>query len=207
MLIPPSIDDMIPAEHKVRNLEEVLFNLDWSDWESEYNLERGQPPIHPRLIAGAILYGLTERVRSSRDLEKACSFRTDFMWLLSGRKIDHSTFANFRTRFTDQLHKLFKQVTLVALQGKVKIDLAIDGTRIRANSSRSGALTEKRIKKRAAEVEEDLKRNSPRYESFIMPEIIQKWGVEDNGIYIIEFITLSTNSNVQLLCCSLKTFL
>ena len=155
MLIPPSIDDMIPGEHKIRNLEEVLFNLDWSDWESEYNLNRGQPPIHPRLIAGAILYGLTERIRSSRDLEKACSFRTDFMWLLSGRKIDHSTFANFRTRFTDQLHELFKQITLVALQGKVKIDLAIDGTRIRANSSRSGSLTEKRIKKRASAIEGD----------------------------------------------------
>ena len=32
----------------------------------------GQPPIHPRIVAGAILYGLTLSIRSSRKLEDAC---------------------------------------------------------------------------------------------------------------------------------------
>jgi transposase len=156
MLIPPSLDDMIPDGHKVRQLEVVLLKLDWANWEAEYNLESGQPPIHPRIIAGAILYGLTERIRSSRELEKACGFRTDFMWLLCGRTIDHSTFAKFRTRFTAPLNELFKQVALVALKGKLELDLAIDGTRMRSSSSRSGAMTEKTIEKRAEAIAANL---------------------------------------------------
>ena len=48
--------------------------MDWSAWESRRAgiLLAGQPPIHPRIVAGAILYGLTLSIRSSRKLEDAC---------------------------------------------------------------------------------------------------------------------------------------
>ncbi len=45
----------------------------------------GQPPIHPRVMAGVILYGLMRRIRSSRQLEYACGNNIDFMWLAEGR--------------------------------------------------------------------------------------------------------------------------
>ncbi|NRA43176.1 MAG: IS1182 family transposase [Pseudomonadales bacterium] len=151
-LFSPSLEDMIDLDHKVRRLDCVLKDLDWSNWESAYNLKKGQPPIHPRLIAGCILYGLTERIRSSRELEKASRQRIDFMWFLSGRSIDHSTFSAFRVNFADEIEELFKQLALKALKGKHHIELAVDGTRIRSNSALRGTLDSKTISNKAKEV-------------------------------------------------------
>ncbi|MCP4589190.1 MAG: transposase [bacterium] len=39
------------------------------------------PPNHPKIMAGVILYGLSHGIRSSRRLEWACANAVDFMWL------------------------------------------------------------------------------------------------------------------------------
>jgi transposase len=155
-LFSPSVDDMIPMDHRVRIFDEILDRVDWTEWENEYDGLRGQPPIHPRYMAGAILYGLTERVRSSRELEKATRIRIDFLWLLHGRSIDHSTFSGFRTRFDERLRDLFRQLALIALQGRMEVVLAVDGTRIRSNSSRTGAMSAETIEKHADRIAEEL---------------------------------------------------
>ena len=60
------LDDAIAPDHVVRLLDEILGRIDWSGWEAAYDLMCGQPPIHPRVIAGVILYGLLTRIRSTR---------------------------------------------------------------------------------------------------------------------------------------------
>jgi hypothetical protein len=61
VLFPTRLDEAIGADHSVRLLDTILSQLDWSQWESLYDLRRGQPPIHPRILAGVILYGLLKR--------------------------------------------------------------------------------------------------------------------------------------------------
>ena len=90
VLFSPTLDAVISEDHSVRLVDEVLRQMDWSAWEQRYCLVAGQPPIHPRIVAGAILYGLTLSIRSSRKLEDACRNRMDFLWLVEGREIDHS---------------------------------------------------------------------------------------------------------------------
>jgi hypothetical protein len=51
-------------------------------------------------------------IRSSRKLEEACHYRFDFIWLVEGRHIDHSTFATFRTKFREPLKDLFRRQPL-----------------------------------------------------------------------------------------------
>ncbi len=106
---------MIAADDPVRVVDEVLAGLDWSAWEAEYDGTRGQPPIHPRFVAAAILYGLSRGIRSTRKLEEACCYRLDFLWLVEGRRIDFTTFAKFRTRFGRQLKDVFRQLGRIAL--------------------------------------------------------------------------------------------
>ena len=57
-LFSPTLDDTIGEHDSVRVLDEILRALDWTPWECRYHGRRGQPPIHPRWQAGAILYGL-----------------------------------------------------------------------------------------------------------------------------------------------------
>jgi transposase len=114
-LFAPKLDDHIGPDHPVRLFDELLGSMDWSAWEAEYHGRRGQPPIHPRVLAGAILYGLSRRLRSTRELQDACVHRLDFIWLVEGRQIDYSTFAKFRTRFGQPLKELFRAIGRVAL--------------------------------------------------------------------------------------------
>ncbi len=155
-IFAPSLDDIIPPDHPIRRLEELLLRVDWSAWEARYGGPRGRPPFHPRLVAGAILYGLTKKIRSTRDLEEATKVRVDYMWLLHGMTIDHSTFSDFRTKFEEELPDLFKQLAVISLTGNMDVELAVDGTRVRANSSRTGALTAEGIERRAQRVADQL---------------------------------------------------
>jgi len=60
----------LPQDHPVHLFDEILGQCDWSPWENEYVRVEGQPPIHPRYVAGPMTYGLTLGVRSTRALEE-----------------------------------------------------------------------------------------------------------------------------------------
>jgi len=160
LLFREALGDRIPSDHSVRLLWEIFNGLDWGGWERHYVLVAGQPPIHPKVMAGAILYGLTHGIRSSRRLEWACCHAVDFMWLVEGRTIDHSTFCDFRTRFKCELKDLFRQIGRVAIHmGLVSLNqVAFDGTRVKANSSASATASAKTLKQRLAALDEQMER-------------------------------------------------
>jgi transposase len=147
LLLYPTLDDSVSEYHPVRQLEQILRALDWSSWTQEYNGRVGQPPIPPWVMAGVILYGLMRKIRSSRQLEYACGNYIDFMWLAEGRRIDHSTFCDFRTKFKEPLKELFKQIGHVAMRmGFIKLlEVAFDGTRVKANASRFHTWTAEKV--------------------------------------------------------------
>ena len=159
-LFCPTLDSMVPTDHVVRQLDLVLSKVDWKDWESHYSHGTGQPPIHPKLIAGAILYGYTNRIRSSRNLEDATRNRIDFMWFLNSMTIDHSTFAGFQKRFAKEIKGLNRQIVKAALKlcNSKLAELSIDGTKIRAYSSRDGARKADYLEKLLKEVDLELDR-------------------------------------------------
>ena len=148
VLFATRLEDALAADHSVRLLDEILGRLDWSGWEAAYDGKRGQPPIHPRIVAAVILYGLWKRIRSSRSLEEALLVRMDFRWLAEGRTIDPTTLSEFRRRHAQALKQLFVQTGLVARQlGWAPLEqLAFDGTRLRANSRRSGSRTPQQLR-------------------------------------------------------------
>jgi transposase len=155
VLFSEKLDDVIRADHEVRLLDDILRKVDWTSWEAQYDLTRGRPPIHPRVVASAILYGLLKRIRSSRAVEEALESRNDFRWLVEGRSIDHTTIAIFRQQNSEQLKQLFVQVVLVARElGHVRLaSLGFDGTRMRANNRRSGTRTAEDLRRAKAELE------------------------------------------------------
>ena len=155
-----SLDESIHEDHPVRLLDEILRGMDWSAWEQEYNGERGQPPIRPLVVAGVILYGFMRRIRSSRQLEYACGHNFDFIWVAEGRVIDHATICNFRTKFKEALKLLFKQINRVAItMGLIKlVEVAFDGTRVKANASRLHTWTAPKVEKVLEELETEIER-------------------------------------------------
>lgn len=146
VLFPQRLDEVIAGDAPVRVLVALLEEVDWSAWEKAYT-GKGQPPIHPRYLAGAILWGLLNRMRSSRVLERASHKDLDFIWLLEGFTPDHSTFAEFRTRHAEAIKALQAHFAraLVNRREEALLHLIIDGTRLRADSGRQGARTAQTI--------------------------------------------------------------
>jgi transposase len=158
VLFSPTLDAMIPEGHPARLLEEILAPLSFSRWEKKYDGRRGQPPIHPRILASILLYGLTRSVRSSRHLEYLTGNNIDFMWLSQGHRPDHSTLCGFRRRFHDELKDLFKQLGRLAMtMGVIRLgEITLDGTRVKANNSRFATATGEKLKKRLAALDEQI---------------------------------------------------
>jgi len=155
-LFAPTLDSAIAGDDPVRLVDEVLAGVDWSAWEGEYHGSRGQPPIHPRHVAAAILYGLYRRIRSSRQWEEATHYRLDFIWLLHGRRIDHTTLSKFRTKFRKPLKGLFQQIGRLAMTlGLVRLcEVGFDGTRVKANNARHATRTAKTLEEKLAALDE-----------------------------------------------------
>lgn len=152
----PTVDSLISPDDPVRLIDEVLDDVDWSSWEKKYGRRKGRPPIQPKRTAAAILYGMYRGIRSSRKLEEACNYRFDFIWLVEGRHIDHSTFNTFRTRFHQPLKDLFKQIGRIAMSiGLIQLgQVAFDGTRVKANNSRYQTRTAKTLEEKLQALDE-----------------------------------------------------
>ena len=159
LLIPVSLEERIPDDHPVRLLDEILDGLDWTAWERKYSGKLGQPPIHPSILCKVLLFAMIRRLRSSRSIEYQIEHSVDFMWLVSGRTIDHSTISDFRREHKKELRDIHRQMLRVAIDmGVAKLsELCIDGTRVRANANRHKTWTADRIEKLLKELDTALK--------------------------------------------------
>lgn len=152
-MIATTLDDRISCDDAVRVVAEILDGYDWSAWEGRYHGKLGKPAFHPSVLAGVWLYGLRRGIRSSRKLEYMIARNIDFIWLARGLTPDYSTLSKFRSKFAVELKDLFRHVVRVAMTAGLLqlVDVATDGTRVKANNSRYQTWTADKI---AAAIEE-----------------------------------------------------
>lgn len=144
LLLPPSLDDWLPAGHMARFVAELVDeHLDLSRIRAAYTEGRGAPPYDPRLMVRLLIYGYCTGVRSSRRLEAACVDVVAFRWLAAGQAPDFRSIARFRRRHLSALGHLFVQaLALCQAAGMVRLGrVALDGTKLRANASRRKAMS------------------------------------------------------------------
>lgn len=158
-LLPPSLDEWIPAEHParfVRDLVEAIDLMALGFGTSRPAGDDGRPHYAPQMLLSVWLYGWMERVRSSRGLEKACIRDIAFLWLTGNNHPDHVTLWRFFRDHKEALRKLFKQVVLVAVDADlVGFALhALDGTKIQAASSMETALHRKALQEQVKKLDE-----------------------------------------------------
>jgi transposase len=82
VMFPPTVLDFVEADdlvHFIRNL--VIEQLDLSEIMSQYQEERGYPPMHPQMMTALLLYSYCQGIYSSRRIARACRQRVDYMAL------------------------------------------------------------------------------------------------------------------------------
>jgi len=164
LLMPPALADWVPEDHLARFVSDVVDTLDLTAIEETYMEERGYPPYHPQMMVKVLLYGYCTGVYSSRRITRQLTDSVAFRFLAAGNQPDFRTVSEFRKRHGPALAGLFQQVLrLCRRAGLVKLgQVAVDGTKIKANASKHKAMSYRRMQEAdaalTAEVVELLRR-------------------------------------------------
>lgn len=145
LLLPPSLEELIPGDHLVRVVNYVIDQLDIDLLLNKYK-GGGTSSFHPRMMLKVWVFGYIMKVHSCRKLAKALREHIPFMWLAGMQQPDFRTLNDFRTkRMKDVIGDVFKQVVLFCIEQNY-IDLSVlftDGTKYQANGNKHKAVWRK----------------------------------------------------------------
>ena len=137
-LLPPSVDDWLPADHFARFVIAIVEGMDLAAFYADYRADgHGRPAHDPAMMVALLVYAYARGQRSSRVIERACIEDIAFRVIAANRRPDHCTIARFRQRHETALAGIFGEVlALCAQAGLAGVEvLAVDGTKVRANAS------------------------------------------------------------------------
>jgi transposase len=137
-LFPPSVDEMIDANHPVRVVNEVIDSIDIDVLIKKYK-GGGTSSYHPRMLLKVLVYSYLNNIYSSRRMEAALKENIYFMWLSGMAQPDHHTLNRFRSeRLRTILREVFSQIVLLLVDsGHVNLkEIYTDGTKIESAAGR-----------------------------------------------------------------------
>lgn len=156
-LLPPSVQEWLPASHLARYVVDVVEGLDLSALEKVY-VGRGSVAYHPALLLSLLIYGYATGTFSSRKIERATHDSLAFRYIACNRHPDHDTLSTFRRRFGKEFEAVFVQVLQVARENQLSRfgTVSLDGTKIRANASKHKALSWEHASKIQAQLQAEV---------------------------------------------------
>ena len=89
LLLPPSLDELVPENHMVRVVDAVIDRLDISDILSTYR-GGGNSAFNPKMMLKVLVFAYLSNVYSSRRIEDLLRRDVCFMWLAGMRRPDLS---------------------------------------------------------------------------------------------------------------------
>jgi transposase len=185
-LFPPSLADFLGSEDEVHIFREVTEHLDISCLDSDFN-GMGQHPYHPLMLLRLLMWGMANRVVSTRKVEVLARRDVSFIYLAGGQKPDFRTLARFRRRDTKEIKKLFKDtVLLCARLGMVNLGhIALDGTKLKASASKYKAMSYGRMKQEEERLEREIEDLIKQAEA-VDTEEDKTFGKDNNGYNLPE---------------------
>ena len=159
-MINASLDDFIAQDNPVRVIDAYVNSLDLKKlgFIVYDGNNKGQAPYRSSDLLKLHIYGYMNKVRSSRSLEAEAKRNLELMWLVNGITPDRGKIAGFVKKNKKTFHQVLRDLTLI-LKGWGLIDgklVAIDGTKIRAQNSKSNCITLGGLEKKIAYAEEQI---------------------------------------------------
>lgn len=158
-LFPPSLADFLGLDDEVHIFKEITEHLDISYLDSDFN-GMGQHPHHPLMLLRLLIWGMANRVVSTRRIEVLSRRDVSYIYLAGGHRPDYRTLARFRRRNAKEIKRLFKETVLLCAQlGMVNLGhIALDGTKLKANTSKHKAMSYGRMKEEEKKLEREIEK-------------------------------------------------
>jgi transposase len=159
-LIPPSAEELIPQDHLVRLVNEVIDEMGIEQLMRKYQAGGGASRYHPVMMTKLFVYGYMTKICSSRMLAKAVRENVMFMWLAGNQKPDFRTLNAFRGKvLKGVMEEVFvTAVKMLAAKGYIKLEhYFVDGTKIESASGRYTFVWKKSVEKNDKKLDEKLR--------------------------------------------------
>jgi transposase len=172
------LEALLPTDHRARVVMGFVEGLDLSALYAAIKAregEPGRPPPDPSVLMALWLYATIEGVGSARQLDRLTQSDLAYRWIAGGVPLNYHGLADFRVAHVQELDRLLTEsVTALIKAGVISLEeIAVDGTKVRANASRGSfktaaklarieAAVERRLAELRAEIENDPKASSQR---------------------------------------------
>jgi transposase len=138
MLLPVDVREWLDEDDIAWFVVDVVDELDLGAFYARYRSNgQGAAAYDPRLMIALVVYAHVVGVKSSRQIERACTRDAGFKVVAGQLVPDHCTIARFVRTHEEAMAGLFVQVLrLCHASGMLRLGvIAVDGTKIAANAS------------------------------------------------------------------------
>jgi transposase len=172
------LEGLLPSDHRARIVVNFVEQLDLSALYEAIKAcegEPGRPPADPAVLMALWLYATIEGVGSARQLDRLARSEVAYRWIAGGVPLNYHGLADFRVAHVAVLDQLLTEsVTALIDAGVISLsEIAVDGTKVRANAGRGSfkmsdklsrieAAVERRLAELKAEVANDPEASSRR---------------------------------------------
>ena len=156
-----SLDQLIPDDHRVRDVLAFVQGLDLSPLYAEIRAVEGhvgRSPADPEVLVALWLYATIDGVQSARRLATLTEEHLVYQWIRGDVGINHHMLSDFRAEHAEFLEGLLTQSVAALLhEGLVDLDrIAQDGMRVRAAAGSSSFRRKATLEKCLAKAEEHM---------------------------------------------------
>jgi transposase len=194
MLMPVDMREWLPEDSMVYFVVDAVEQLDVSGFSVNMR-GSGSEQYPPAMMLALLIYCYTTGRFSSRAIEAATYSDVAVRYICGGDKHpDHDTICSFRMRNRNAFKDAFVKMLLLAQElGYLKKigGVSVDGTKLKANASKHGAVTYKRAGEMIQQLEEEIE------ELTVMAETADSAPLED-GLTVPGEIALRSKRKARL---------
>src|SRR3954464_5339174 len=153
------LEEALPPEHPIHVFVDLVQGVDLSLFVIPVG-PKGEKPYHPHALFGILAWGYLHGVRSARKLARLARQEATFVYLAGGGQPNYRTLARFRRDNAQAFTAVFQETVVLALRlGVARLGhVALDGTKLKANTSKHKAMSYGRMRQREAQLKEEIAR-------------------------------------------------
>src|ERR671934_398167 len=180
------LEEALPADHPVHVFVDLVRSVDLDHFVVPPG-PKGEKPYHPHALFGVLAWGYLHGVRSSRKLARLARQEATFVYLVGGGQPNYRTLARFRRDNAAAFTAVFQETVVLALRlGLARLGhVALDGTKLKADTSKHKAMSYGRMKQREAQLREEIARLVEQAGARDDAED-QEYGVDSDGYSVAE---------------------
>lgn len=180
------LEEALPPEHPIHVFVDLVQAIDLGHFVIPPG-PKGEKPYHPHALFGVLAWGYLHGVRSSRKLARLARQEATFVYLAGGGAPHYRTLARFRRDNAVAFTAVFQETVVLALRlGLAKLGhVALDGTKLRAHTSKHKAMSYGGMRQREAQLKDEIARLVAQAEAQDAAED-HEYGVDSDGYSVDE---------------------